>query len=166
MLRGAVFVALLVLSGHAFAAEPVGCDKFKWSIAAEQKALAADDKQVASATPLDRTSAKAVAMSLVPFAEAKFVLPPERQPKDPKSFAGVVQFAGGDAGTYKITLSAGAWIDVAQNGKLLKSVDFSGAVECPYVRKSVQFKIGPQPFAVQLSGVDEPAIDFVVTKGE
>jgi hypothetical protein len=56
-------------------------------------------------------------------------------------------------GTYQVTLSDEAWIDVIQDGKFLRSIGSSGRSDCPGVRKSVRFELKPEPFVLQLSGV-------------
>jgi hypothetical protein len=155
-------LALLFGAVRAEAEEPHGCDKFAWDVSAAQ-ALLADAVQPAEAGPLDRDSGTAFALALLPLADAKLELPPERTPKDPASFAGLVHFApAGEAGTYAVTLAAGAWIDVVQDGAYLKPLAFTGALDCPHVRKSVRFRIAPGPFTLQVSGAAEPTIDLVV----
>ena len=66
-------------------------------------------------------------------------------------------------GRYKITLSDAGWIDVIQDGQYLKPVAFTGALDCPGLRKSVEFDIGPAPFTLQLSDVPAPTISVVLT---
>ncbi|HJY16038.1 MAG TPA: hypothetical protein VJ353_00290, partial [Xanthobacteraceae bacterium] len=67
------------------------------------------------------------------------------------------------SGTYRVTLSAQAWIDVIQNGQAAKSTAFSGATGCAGIRKSVKFDLAAAPFTVELSGTTAHAITFVVT---
>lgn len=71
--------------------------------------------------------ASGVILSLAAPAEAKLPTPPERVPED-GTFAGFAGFkAAPKAGVYTISLSAGAWIDVVQDGHFLKPKGFSGA---------------------------------------
>ena len=52
---------------------------------------------------------------------------PSRKPRSADTNAGAVRYAAVPRpGTYRITLSAGAWIDVIQDGQTLKSGTFSG----------------------------------------
>ncbi len=60
-------------------------------------------------------------------------------------------------------MSAGAWIDVIQDGKFLKPVAFSGASGCANARKSVKFRLAAEPATLQLSGVGDPDIAVVVS---
>jgi hypothetical protein len=91
-------------------------------------------------------------------------MPPERAPKKPGSSAGMLRFANGAAGKYRVTLSSGGWIDVIQNGAYLKPIDFTGALDCPGVRKSVEFSLGPEPFTLQVSDVAERVMRVVLTQ--
>ena len=164
-MRLVAIMAILLASSAALAAEPHGCDKFAWSIAKAQLLLA---KPIPPAgVPADRDAGMAVSLPLKPLTDAGLKYPPERKPTDAKSFAGSVEFAGAkQAASYAVTLSAAAWIDLVQDGKYLKPVAFTGALDCAGVRKSVKFAIGPDPFTLQLSGVPSGTINLVVTPAE
>jgi hypothetical protein len=158
-----VVLAVLLGAARAQAEEPHGCDKFAWDVSAAQ-ALLAGPVQPAGADLLDRDGGAAVSLALVPLAGASLERPPERAPKDPASLAGLVHFAPArQAAVYAVTLAAGAWIDVVQDGAYLKPLAFSGALDCPHVRKSVRVRIAPGPFTLQVSGAAEPTIDLVVS---
>ena len=154
-----------VVATPCLAQEPVGCDKFKWPLDNERAMLtAADVAGVASGGSVAQPPPFTVSVALVAFADAKLPLPPERPPKSPQSFAGFVRVAAPpQAGTYKVTLSAAAWVDVVQAGRLVKSSAFSGAVGCAGIRKSVKFDLTAAPFAIEISGVEANAIRVAVT---
>ena len=160
---GAGAGAGLLGAGCAAAAAPSGCDQFKWPIAHEQAALATPAVgPLASGATLPADSGARLA--LVPFAEAKLALAPERPPKFSPSYAGAFALeAPAAAAVYKVTLSAGAWIDVVQGGKFLKPVNFSEAVGCASARKSVKFRLAAEPATLQLTGVGDPDIAIVVS---
>jgi hypothetical protein len=65
--------------------------------------------------------------------------------------------------TYRITLSQGAWIDVVQEGREVKSSAFSGATGYDGVRKSVKFELAAAPFIIEISGTTAHTIGVVVT---
>jgi hypothetical protein len=155
--------ALLLIVPRAFAQEPVGCDKFKWPLDRE-RVLLASAKPIASAGTAAAASDTAVKLALVPFDAAKLPAPPSRAPKAKNTPAGFVTMpAPAKAGTYRVTLSAGAWIDVIQDGHEVKSTAFSGATGCEGVRKSVKFELAAKPFVIELSGAAAPEIALVVT---
>jgi hypothetical protein len=145
--------------------EPVGCDKFKWPLDKERATLTGTD------LPLLRSGDHVtfpvpfgVIVALKPFADAKLPMAPEVVPKSPDSFAGYFQVpAPKKAGSYKITLSAEGWIDVAQSGQTAKSTAFSGAMGCEGIRKSVKFDLAAAPFTVELSSVKADEIKLAIS---
>ncbi len=140
--------AIVVILGCLFAVpvhaqEPVGCDKFKWPLEQERTLLTSGKAiAVASGSSLKSSLPVALTLSLAPFADAKLPTAPERAPRLPTSFAGFLQVAApAHDGTYKISLSSEAWIDVMQAGHMVKSMAFSGATGCEGIRKSVKFDL-------------------------
>lgn len=163
MLRCAIIAVALLSSAAAFAAEPVGCDKFKWPLDRE-RALLAQPAAVASGATLAAPLAHAVDVTLVPFGEARLPLAPQRAPKAADSYAGFVRAgAPPKSGVYRITLAGPAWIDVVQDGHEVASTAFSGAVGCDGVRKSVKFELKSEPFTIAVSGTTARSIALVVT---
>ena len=165
-MKTAIFVlAGCLMAGPALAQEPVGCDKFKWPIDKERATLNGTDlPKVASGDRVAWPIPFATTVALTRFADAKLPMAPERPPKSPDTFAGFIQVAApGRSGTYKITLSSGAWIDVVQDGHAVKSSAFSGATGCEGVRKSVKFELSTTPFIAELSGTTAHAIAVAVT---
>ena len=148
----------------AFAQEPVGCDKFKWPLDKERATLNGTDlPKIVSGASVTFPIPFGTIVALVPFADAKLPAPPERTPKSPDSFAGFFEAKAPRAGSYKITLSAEGWIDVAQSGSTVKSTAFSGALGCEGIRKSVKFDLAAAPFTVELSGVKADSIKLAIS---
>lgn len=148
----------------AWAGEPSGCDKFKWPIERERAALTSPDRpKLASGAEL---SSPAVALVLLPPAAAQLPTPPERAPKD-GTFAGFAALkTSPKPGTYTISLSAAAWVDVVQNGKVLKPRAFSGATDCDGIRKTIKYEFAASPLVIQISGAAEPGINLAVLPSE
>ena len=153
--RALVPIALLcgpVLVLPAVAQDASGCAKFKWSIARERSAFGTPGlEQVAPGKPLPGVMDPAI-VKLQPVADVGFVVPPGHKPRE-GSFGAVVKtppLAVG--GTYQITLSDEAWIDVIQDGHEIRSSAFTGEKDCPNVRKSVRFSFGPGDATIQISG--------------
>jgi hypothetical protein len=145
--------------------EPVGCDKFKWPLDKERATLNGTDlPKIASGNRVTWPIPWATTVTLVPFADAKLPVAPERAPKSPTSFVGFVEVpAPAKAGTYKITLSSEGWIDVVQDGHAVKSTAFSGALGCEGVRKSVKFDLAAQPLTLEFSSVPADTIKIAVS---
>ncbi|WP_398464582.1 hypothetical protein [Tardiphaga sp.] len=161
-----LIVALALLSSApAWAAEPSGCDKFKWPVDKERAALTSQDRLKAASGNELAIPAKAD-LELKTPAEAKLPRQPERKPKD-GTFAGFVKFKSPPkAGAYTVSLSSNAWIDVIQDGEQLKPMEFSGATDCTGIRKVVKFDLSGGPFAVQISGATEASISLAVLPAE
>lgn len=90
-------------------------------------------------------------LKLQPIAAVKLALLPERPPA-PGTFGGLYRVTIATAGTYRVALAAGAWIDLIHSGK---SVFASGHMEgpaCSGIRKIVDFALEPGSYMLQLSG--------------
>jgi hypothetical protein len=159
-------VVSCAIAGSAFAQEPVGCDKFKWPLDKERATLNGTDlPKIVSGDRVTFPIPFGTIVALVPFADVKLPMPPERAPKSPDTFAGYFEApAPKQSGSYKITLSAEGWIDVTQSGNTVKSTAFSGALGCEGVRKSVKFDLAAAPFTVELSGVKADTIKVVISR--
>jgi hypothetical protein len=159
---GRIVVALALLASvPAWAAEPSGCDKFKWPIDKERAALTAPDR-AKTASGAQLLVPVGVTLALRTPEEAKLPSPPERKPKD-GTFAGYVRFEKAPkAGTYTISLASAAWIDVVQDSETLKPMEFSGATDCTGIRKTMKYDLAAGPFVIQISGAPDNAIDIAV----
>jgi len=105
-------------------------------------------------------------LALRSLAEAALPTAPERAPKD-GSFAGYVTFAGPPrTGLYAISLSSGGWVDVVQDGHLLKPKAFSGARDCDGIRKTMTYELSAAPFVLQVSGTPQPTISIAILPSE
>jgi len=160
-----VLLACCALVAPAFADEPVGCDKFTWPLDKERTMLTSPNTvTVASGMKLALPLPIAVTVDLKPFTDAKLPMAPERAPKLANSFAGFISVpAPPQSGSYKVTLSSEAWIDVTQDGHFLKSSAHTGASGCAGIRKSVKFNLDAAPFVVQLSSVPANKIGIAIT---
>ena len=165
-MKSAIIVLVAcAIAGPVFADEPVGCDKFKWPLDKERATLTGTDlPKLTSGDHAAWPVPFAATVALVPFAGAKLPTAPERAPKSADTFAGFIQVAApARSGTYKITLSSEAWIDVVQDGHTVKSSAFSGATGCEGIRKSVKFELAAKPFTLQLSAVPKNSIGIAIT---
>jgi hypothetical protein len=168
-MRTPLLIALVLLgTAPAWAAEePSGCDKFKWNIERERAALTAPDRiTLASGGDLAALPAGAVTLALVAPADAKLPTSPERAPKE-GTFAGFANFkTAPKAGLYTISLSAGGWVDVIQDGHFLKPKAFSGATDCDGIRKTMKYELSAAPFVLQLSGTKENSVSIAILPSE
>ena len=161
-LLAATFVSAFLPPSEA-AEEPTGCDAFKWPLAKEAALLQAPNKPAFGSGGVAAPAGKAFTLKLTGFAEAHLPARPERAPKMEPSMAGFVRFdAPAASGSYEMTMSQAAWIDVLQEGHTLKPSAFSGARDCPGVRKSIRFSLAQKPFVIQISGTKSDTVDMLV----
>jgi hypothetical protein len=160
-----IILAVCVAAAPVLAQESVGCDKFKWPLDKERATLIGSDlPKVDSGSRINWRLPFATIVALVPFAEAKLPMAPERPPKSNESFAGFIQSpAPAKAATYKITLSSEGWIDVVRDGRRVQSITSTGVRGCDGVRKSVKFDLAAAPFVVQISGIEANTIGLVIS---
>jgi hypothetical protein len=168
-MRAPLLIAFALLSAApAWAAEePSGCDKFKWPIERERAALTAPDRlKLGSGGELAAVPSTGMTLTLHPPGEAKLPSPPGRAPKE-GTFAGFAGFKNAPkAGLYTISLSAGGWVDVVQDGHFLKPKGFSGATDCEGIRKTMKYEISQNPFVLQVSGTKEDSISIAILPSE
>jgi hypothetical protein len=127
---------------------------------------AMDRVKLSSGSELAALPATGVTLALVTPADAKLPTPPERAPKD-GTFAGFTKFTSAPkAGSYTISLSTGAWIDVVQDGHFLKPTAFSGATDCDGIRKTVKIDLSATPFVLQISGARENSLSIAIQPSE
>ena len=127
---------------------------------------APDRVKLASGADLAAIPATGMTFTLVAPADAKLPSPPERAPKD-GTFAGFANFkAAPKAGIYTIRLSAGAWVDVVQDGRDLKPKAFSGATDCDGIRKTMKYEISASPFVLQISGARDNSLSVAILPSE
>src|SRR5215831_10827402 len=167
-MRVLVFLAATLIGAtSALAAEePSGCDKFKWPIERDRAALTAPDRaKLASGSEQAAVPSSAITLGLVAPQDAKLPTPPERAPKD-GTFAGFTSIKTAKAGLYTVSLSAGAWVDLVQDGHFLKPVAFSGATDCDGIRKTMKYQLSAQPFVLQISGAKDSSVSIAILPAE
>ena len=168
-MRAPLLAALLLLGAVSARAaeEPSGCDKFKWPIERERAALTAPDRaKLSSGNELAAVPSSGITLALVAPADAKLPTPPERAPKE-GTFAGFTSVkTAPKAGLYTISLSAGGWVDVVQDGHFVKPKGFSGATDCEGIRKTMKYELSASPFVLQVSGARENSISIVILPTE
>jgi hypothetical protein len=118
--------------------------------------------RLASGAELAALPARGITLGLRAPADAKLPTRPERAPKQ-DTFAGFTSFKSAPkAGIYSISLSAGGWVDLVQDGHALKPKAFSGATDCDGIRKTMKYDIPAGPFVLQVSGTKQDSISIAI----
>jgi len=160
-LAAAVLIAMLGLA-PASAAGLSGCENFKWQVTRERALLTTPDlptwKSGVDAPTLPPLAAK---LALQPPAAAGLPKPSERTRK-PGTFAGFLRLGQIPAGTYTVSVSNYAWIDVLQNGSSLKPMDISEASGCDGIERVLKFDLAAGATTIQVSSVAADAIRLAI----
>ena len=159
MIRRFVLAAGLAAAlGPALAQEGSGCDGFKWAGARERAAFATPGLEpVDPGKPLPGIMDPAN-IRLKPVGRVALVMARGHKARPETFGAGIKTAAIVIGGTYQITLSDDAWIDVIQGGGEIRSTAFTGAKGCPLVRKSVRFTFAAGDATIQISGAPADSI--------
>lgn len=166
LVRTALLAGLAFTCGPVMAEDAGGCAKFKWSVAREQSAFATPGlPAVAPGQPLPGIMDPAT-VALQPVTGVAFLQPPGHKPHD-GTFGAVLKLPPiAVAGTYQVTLSDEAWIDMLQGGHEVRSSSFSGQPDCPGIRKSVRFPMQQGDATMQISGAAASSIKVDVLPAE
>jgi hypothetical protein len=154
----AALVLPLLLCGPAYAQPSCPVPPAAWGTnVALTSATASADLASARLSP-DR----AATVSLHPVGEVRFTAPPEKR-GDASSYGGMLEMDVREAGTYQVSLSAGAWIDVLKDGLAVASTAHGHGEECSGLRKMVSFSLMPGRHVIQLSGNKEDSIRVLIS---
>jgi len=102
-------------------------------------------------------------VALQPVNEVRFAAPPQKR-ADASSYGGMLTVDVREAGTYQVSLSAGAWVDVLKDGAALASTAHDHGAECSGLRKMVSFALQPGRHVIQISGNKEDTIQVMVAR--
>jgi hypothetical protein len=102
-------------------------------------------------------------VTLHPTRDVSYVTQPDK-PGGSVASGGLLSVAVATAGTYQINLSAGAWIDLLQDGKAILSTAHAPGPACTGIRKTVQFPLQPGRYVLQLSANATPDIEVMVSR--
>ncbi|WP_375465845.1 hypothetical protein [uncultured Methylobacterium sp.] len=164
----AIAAALASLAPPSARAQDISaCARFAWSVERERAAFAGADLPVlASGSALPATGAS-VRLNLQPTADLALPFPSDRSAK-PGTFAGFITVATPvEAGTYHVTVSEDAWIDIGQDGTTaLKPTSLSAQAGCPEVRKSARFALRAAPVTIQISRASARSIKVGFVRSE
>lgn len=129
--------------------------------ASRDAVTAAVDATSATAAPL--AIGRAVDATLKPTTDVKFAATPGKAGEG-ESHAGLLAFTVETAGSYRVALGAGAWIDVVHGGSALVSTAHGHGPQCSDIRKMVDFSLTPGTYLLQIAASPKPSIAVMVAK--
>jgi len=156
-------IAAGVTPGFAAPKDNPACEQFEWSIKPEVELLRDPYLElVFSGAALSSLPDKGLVVGLQPHGTIDYVVAPGGEPK-PDSFAGLLFIKEVPrAGTYQVTVSEAAWIDLIQKDKALPLVGETINPNCSEARKSMRFRLERGPVTVQISSTNSTLIKLVI----
>jgi hypothetical protein len=163
---GAILPAALTIGSTSIGqAAGTGCDAGAWPLSAIQARFGGTLPTLVNGDSLPALGTPAL-VNLSAQADVKFPHAPGRAARANPAYAAVVKLGAQPAGTYQITVSDGAWIDLAENGDLDGQSGYVRRRTCAGVDKSIRFKTGGGPLAIQISGVYAKTIKIEAARAE
>lgn len=123
-------------------------------------------KAVGKAAKLDQATlveGQAVTLSLLATPNVTYPVRPEK-PGGSVSYGGLARFTVTQAGTWRVALGSGAWVDVVKDGKAATSVAHGHGPACTGVRKMVDYALSPGMYTLQLAANGSDNVGLLVTR--
>lgn len=162
LLLTALAAACLGRPAGLAAQEVTGCAAFKWPVATDQQLLAAPGLPTLASGGAFPGLGQGATVALQPQGEVAYTVKPARAPKANPAHGAEMTLPAGPGGIIQVTLSAEAWVDIVQGGKVLRSTAFSGRTGCPGIRKSVRFTLAPGPAAIAISDAPDTTLRLAI----
>lgn len=143
------------------------CERFAWSLERERALFSQPGMPVVTSGAELPAGTTAAVLRLRPAAEVSLPIPPER-PVAAAGFAGFVLLAApARPGTYQVTISEEAWVDLSHDGAhALRALGHTGRRGCPGLRKSVRFDLKSEPILVQISNAESDVLNLAISPAE
>lgn len=103
----------------------------------------------------------AARVALLPSARVGYAVPPAKA-GDAASLGGVLALDVARAGTYRIALGVGAWLDVVGPQGAVPSAGHGHGPDCSGIRKMVDFPLTPGRYLLQIAASGAPEITVMV----
>jgi hypothetical protein len=87
-----------------------------------------------------------------------------KKPGDPKHHGGLFEFTVDKEGAYAVALGGAARVDVMRDKTALTSTAHSDGPSCSTIRKTVDFKLTPGVYVLQISASADPKLALMVTR--
>ncbi|WP_254606271.1 homogentisate 1,2-dioxygenase [Sphingomonas bacterium] len=123
-------------------------------------AAAKDEASVGQASLIPGT---AVDLALADTPAVHYVVRPSH-PGGSVSHGGMAGLVIATAGTYRVAIGSGAWVDLIKDKASLESNGHGHGPNCSGIRKMVDFALQPGSYIVQIAGNGEARIPVLVAK--
>lgn len=106
---------------------------------------------------------RGVDLALRPTSGIAYPLTPAH-PGGDGSDGGLAGFTVAVAGTYRVAIGSGAWIDIVRDGHAVDSIAHGHGPDCTGVHKMVDFPLVPGAYVLQVAGNDTATLPLLVTR--
>lgn len=163
-----LLTAMVLAAGVAHAADDA-CTRFKWDVTREVALFAGTPKPLVAGHGVDDAGALQpevlYAVTLQPQEGVKFRVAPSKKMLDDGAHGGLLKLRVTEAGTYRVAIDSGFWLDVLAGDKPLPSLDFNGSAECAGPRKIVVYELpAGTDLTLQLSAASVSLARLSVTR--
>lgn len=161
---------LLAVATPALAEGDTACPAEKAPLPAELSGWTPRSSLIAAAQPVELSRArlivgKSIDARLAATPKVKFAAQPGKL-GDAASYGGLYAFPVKRAGTYRVALGAGAWLDVVPAGSkaALTSTAHGHGPDCSGIHKMVDFALEPGTYVLQISASTAPEVAVLVAR--
>lgn len=165
----ATLVATALVAGPVVAQEADGCSHFAWDVSHALDVMKLGAKTVSAATQVGSgvpllSVDTLYEVKLAPQAKVTYAVPPAKPTLNDSAQGGLVAFEVRKAGVYRVAITSGHWIDVAEGAQLITSKDFTGSRSCERLHKIVEFELPPnKALTLQFSGSTDATVKVSIT---
>lgn len=161
--------ALALLGAAPLSADEVDGCHFVWDVSHELAVMKQTPQAVMAAVksgpdaPLLQVD-KLYDLKLSGQSGVTYAVKPAKPTLNDSIQGGVARFRLDKAGTYRISITTGHWIDVVDGSQVIKSRDFTGARGCARPRKIVEYDLpAGKDLTLQLSGSSDASVLLTIT---
>lgn len=164
LLTGVIASLAMSMAAQAQEARPA-CAQLDASLPSELSAWSQrlDLVSAARATDLGKaelTPGRTVNAALHPTSAVTYVTPPGRPAANGQG--GLFRLRIDHAGTYRVVLGSGGWIDLLKNGAAVASSAHSPGPACSSARKMVDFPLERGDYVLQVSASADPTVAILI----
>lgn len=109
------------------------------------------------------TPGQTVTLALLPTPRIAYPLRPAK-PGGSVSHGGLASFTVKEAGTWRVALGSGAWVDVISGGQAATSIAHGHGPDCTGIRKMVDYDLKPGRYTLQIAANGEDSLPLLVTR--
>ncbi|SER43152.1 hypothetical protein [Sphingobium sp. YR768] len=109
------------------------------------------------------TAGQAVTLALSPTPKIAYPVRPAK-PGGSVSYGGLASLTVAQAGTWRVALGSGAWVDVVKDGEAATSIAHGHGPDCSGVRKMVDYSLEPGTYTIQVAANGSDSLTLLVTR--